>query len=267
MNITKSNNQYYAAFIESRVVAFINKEDYILPELIKEFPFTKSELEEMEQDALAIANIINGQKAQWIGRDCSSKNGDILVDRRTIELKYVAGGTGTYLNSSLAYFSDELNFTSFKEYTHNFICPYLEKYFGDKVYENFSPVSQEESKDFRTNYKLEYNELVKIDKDMRKIYTADLYQFLVSNPQKLNQFLSAAISKEVSNKSAPNELLIFNHANKSYKLFSQEEILKKIKNKTIKNAGLSLVFDEFRVAIGWQNGSGLNNPTFRVFLK
>ena len=40
-----------------------------------------------------------------------------------------------------------------------------------------------------------------------------------------------------------------------------------IENKTIKNAGLSLVFDNFRVAIGWQNGNGLNNPTFRVFLK
>jgi hypothetical protein len=267
MNIKKENNQYYAVFVESRVVAFINNEDYVMPSIIKDFPFTEEEIEEMTSDAMFIAKMIGGTQATWTGRECSNQSGDIIVDGRVIELKYVSCGNGTYFNSSLAYFSDALGFTSFTDYTHKFICPFLEKYFGSKVYDNFSPVTQEESKSFRHSMPKEYEELTKLDKEMRRKYVSDLYTFLISNPEKLNQFLSEAISKNASNKTIPNELFIFNHATKKYIIFSKEEITKKIKSKEIKNKGLSLVFDEFRVAIAWQNGTGLNNPTFRVFLK
>jgi hypothetical protein len=267
MNFSKANNQYYAAYIESRVVAYINKEEYKLPSFLEGFEFSDAELAEMDSDAKAIAESVGGIQAQWTGRECSTESCDLIVDGREIELKYVSCGTGTYLNSSLSYFSDKLGFVPFTDYTHKTICHFLEKYFGEKVYSNFSPVSQKESSDFQHYQPELYEQLKKIDKTMRKQYVSDLYNFLIKNPQKLNTFITDVITKSISGKEAPEELIIFNHETKAILKYSKLDIERKIKNKTIKNAGLSLVFDEFRVAIGWQNGTGLNNPTLRVFIK
>jgi hypothetical protein len=267
MNFKKEHNQYYATFIESRIVAYINQEKYIKPDLIKDFLFSAEEIAEMEADALTIAKAINGKEAVWVGRNTANEDCDIIVDGRKIEIKYVGSGSGTYLNTSLSYFSDRLDFIPFTEYTHKTICPYLEQYFGEKVYNNFSPVSMAESKEFRHERPTEYEALQKIDKTMRKQYVKDLYNYLISNPILLNTFVSDIISKNVGNKKAPESLIVFNHETKEIKVFSEKEIKDKIQNKTIKNAGLSLAFDGFRVAIGWQNGNGLNNPTLRVFLK
>ena len=267
MNFSKSNNQYYGAYIESRIAAYINNVEYILPELIQDFPFSDSDIETMDADAKQIANYIGGAHAIWTGRECNNADCDLIVDGRKIEIKYVSCGAGTYLNSSLSYFTERLGFTPFTEYSHTTICPFLEQYFGDKVYKNFSPVSNAESKDFRHNHNDLYKQLQVIDKAMRKQYTSDLYNFLISNPQKLNIFISDILSKNVGNKKAPEELIVFNHETKTIRSFTEAEIKSKIKTKSIKNAGLSLKFDEFSVAIGWQNGLGLNNPTLRVFLK
>lgn len=267
MNFTKANNQYYSAYIESRVTSYINNETYERPALIETFDFTPAEIAEMDNDAKIIAESIGGTRAIWVGRECSTANCDLIVDGREIELKYVSTGKGTYLNSSLKYFSDNLGFTPFTEYTHATICPYLEKYFGDNVYKNFSPVSMEESERFRHGHPDAYNELIQIDKLMRRQYVADLYDFLIANPQKLNTFISDAITKEIGGKQMPEEMIVFNHEKKTISSYSAEGIVDKMKHKSFKNAGLSLVFDDFRVAIGWQNGTGLNNPTLRVFIK
>lgn len=268
MDIKKENNQYYAEYIESKVTALINKENYILPDCLKDFSFTQDEIEEMDSDAEKIASYIKGHKAIWVGRQCGNEKCDIIVDQiRQIELKYVGSGTGTYLNASLSYFSDKLGFTSFTEYTHKTICPILEKEYGKSVYETFSPVSMATSKDIRHNKTELYEQITKLDKEMRKQYVNDLFNYLKSNPDKLTLFITDCITKNINNKSTPSELIIFNHNTKKIICYSKDTILEKIKNKEIKNAGLSLVFDNFRVSIGWQNGNGLNNPTFRVFLK
>lgn len=265
MNFKKEHNQYYAAFVESRVAAYINQEEYSLPDLIKDFSFSPEEIAEMEADALVIAKEIGGEKAVWVGRSTSNEDCDIIVDGRRVEIKYVSMGKGTYLNTSLAYFSDKLGFTPFTDYTHKTICPYLEKFFGNGVYKNFSPVSREESSLFQDRD--EYKELQKIDKVMRKEYVENLYNFLISNPDKLKLFMADIVSKNVSNKEMPEEVVIFNHIKKEFMSFTKEDIIKKINSKTIKKTSLGLVLDGFRVQIGWQNGTGLNNPTLRVFLK
>lgn len=265
MNFSKENNQYYGAFIESRVVAYINKEEYVRPELIANFNFPNEDIIEMNNDAKMIADYIGGDRATWVGRSTSNENCDIIVDGRKIEIKYVSMGTGTYLNSSLTYFSDRLGFTPFTDYTHRTICPYLEKFFGSKVYKNISPVSKEESSIFQS--RKEYEELVKIDKAMRKEYVDNLYNFLTTNPDKLKLFITDIISKNASNKETPEEVVIFNHKVKEFMSFTKEDIIKKINSKTIKKTPLGLVLDGFRVQISWQNGTGLNNPTLRVFLK
>lgn len=268
MNIKRENNQYYAEYIESKVVSLINKDEYILPECLINFTFTKEEIIELNSDAVLIASCIGGNTAEWVGRHCGNEKCDIIVDgSREIELKYVGSGIGTYLNTSLSYFSDKLGFIPFTEYTHKAICPLLEMEYGTGVYETFSPVSMAISKEIRHNKPELYAQIVNADKVMRRQYVNDLFCYLKDNPDKITQFITDCITKNINNKSTPSELVVFNHCTKQILCYNQDTIMKKIENKTIKNAGLSLVFDNFRVAIGWQNGNGLNNPTFRVFLK
>lgn len=268
MNIQKENNQYYAEYIESKVVSLINGTSYELPQCLENFTFASDEIIEMNQDAKQIADYIDGNSAIWVGRHCGNEKCDIIVDQnRFIELKYVSCGTGTYLNSSLSYFSDRLGFTPFTEYTHKTICPILEAIYGGSVYTGISPVSMATSKEIRHNNEALYEQIKEVDKEMRKKYVADLFNFFQANPDKLTIFITDCITKNVNNKSTPSELVVFNHNSKELICYSRDTILQKIQNKEIKNAGLSLVFDNFRVQIGWQNGSGLNNPTFRVFLK
>lgn len=267
MKIEKENNQYYAEYIESRVVSLINKEDYILPDCLQNFLFPVEDLEEMNKDAEKIAKTLGGKTAIWVGRSCGNEKCDILIDDHEVELKYVSCGSGTYLNSSLSYFSDRLGFTSFKDYTSKELLPFLKNYFGDGVYNNLSPVSIEQSKEIRHNQPDLYKQIQKIDKETRKDYVNDLYNFLISNPDKMISFVNDCITKNVGNKHTPEVLFIFNHETKKITVYSKEEIERKVKNTSIKKTSLGLVFDNFRVAIGWQNGNGLNNPTFRVFLK
>ena len=265
MNFEKANNQYYAMYIESKVVSLINK----TPHLVEiNFSFSDEDIQEMNNDAQKIVDFLQGEKAVWVGRQCGNEKCDIIIDgERQVELKYVSCGNGTYLNSSLEYFSSKLGFTPFTEYTHKYICPILEPIYGDKVYKNFSPVTMQESKDIRHGQKELYALVQNADKEMRKKYVEDLYNFLIQNPDKCIIFISDMINKNVNNKYTPDELVIFNHITKEIKTFSKEEIKKLIKNKNIKKNALGLVFDGFRVQIGWQNGNGLNNPTLRVFLK
>ena len=135
MKIEKKNNQYYGQFIEEAINSIINQTK------IKNntnFLFTNEEIEEMVQDAKNIAREIQGKQSVYIGRNTEKENCDLIVDGRQIEIKYVSLGNGTYLNTSVNYFSNRLGFTDFKEYTSKKLLPFLEKYYGENVYKNLS---------------------------------------------------------------------------------------------------------------------------------
>lgn len=268
MEIKKENNQFYAEYIESRITSYINKEEYFLPNCLSEFVFSEQDLKEMDEDARLISQFLQGDKAIWVGRHCGNEKCDIIINgTRQVEIKYVSSGAGTYLNASLKYFSDRLGFVPFTEYTHKTICPLLEEEYGEEVYKNFSPVTISESKNIRHNKTALYKKIKEADKQMRQEYVTDLFNFFNQNPEKLTIFIADCITKNINNKDTPDELVIFNHQTKEITYYTKETILQKIKNKTIRKTNLGFVFDGFRVSIGWQNGNGLNNPTFRVFLK
>ena len=262
MNIQKANNQDYGQYIEENLVNFINKIPF---ENNTGFSFSEEELVEMDKDIELLGQTITGTQAEYVGRATKKANCDLYVDGKAVEIKYVSEGTGTYYNTSLAYLSNELGFTSFLEYTHKWICPLLETFFGKTVYDNFSPVSMADSKAFQNTK--EYKELQKLDKAMRAEYVTDLYQFLNQHPEKWIQFVSDMVSKGSSNKTPPDILAIFNHRKKTVRVFSKDDILNSGTTKLVKKNSLGFSFDSFTVQIGWQNGSGLNNPTLRVFLK
>lgn len=268
MKISKPKNQYYAAYIESRVVSYINNEEYVLPPLIEDFPFSTLEIAEMDSDAKMIADYIGGTSAEWVGRSCFTANCDIIVDGREIEIKYVSKGNGTYFSTPWSYFNKVLNFTPFTEYTHTTICPYLENYFGKNVYKNLSPVSQSASSVFRKTEIEAYKRLIEIDTEMRKRYVTDLYNFFTSNPDKLRVFVHDMLTKDKSGKLPPQEMVVFTHEDKKIRKFTREEIeeMAESADMNFDKTDLGFKFNRFRVAISWQNGTGLNNPTIRIYL-
>ena len=264
MKITKSNNQYYGKYFERAICSVINNEPFVN---LTNFNFPPEDIEKMNSDAKICSNIFNAKNALWIGNYTSTQSGDILLDGKNVEIKYVSGGKGTYLNTSLEYFSSILGFVSYKEYMKPEVYPFLEPFFGKKIYDNISPVSQQQSKDFRKNFKKEYEILVKLDKKARTKYVSDLYEFLLNNPEKLSRFISDCISKEISNKTAPYCLVIFNYNTQKVEIINKATIEDLKNNKIFTKNNLSLNFGNFRASIGWQNGAGLNNPTIRVFIK
>jgi hypothetical protein len=264
MKIDKENNQYYGQFIEEAINSIINQTEI---KNTTNFFFTDEEIEEMTQDAKDIAREAQGHRSVYVGRNTGKENCDLIVDGREIEIKYVSLGNGTYLNTSVNYFHNRFGFTDFKEYTSKELLPFLEKYYGESVYKNLSPVSMEQSKEIRHNNPDLYRQIQQIDKVMRKEYVSDLYNFFCNNLDKLQIFISDMINKNIGNKRLFDEMIVFNHSTKQIKHYSKEFLQKYIQNKKFKNTGLGMSFDGFRIQIGWQNGSGLNNPTLRVFIK
>ena len=235
MKIDKENNQYYGQFIEEAINSIINQTEI---KNTTNFFFTDEEIEEMTQDAKDIAREIQGHLSVYVGRNTEKENCDLIVDGREIEIKYVSLGNGTYLNTSVNYFHNRFGFTDFKDYTSKELLPFLEKYYGESVYKNLSPVSMEQSKEIRHNNPDLYRQIQQIDKVMRKEYVSDLYNFFCNNLDKLQIFISDMINKNIGNKRLFDEMIVFNHSTKQIKHYSKEFLQKYIQNKKFKNTDL-----------------------------
>ena len=68
-----------------------------------------------------------------------------------------------------------------------------------------------------------------------------------------------------SQKNLFGDIIIFNYETKKITEFKWEEIFNS-PDIYIKTTDKGFTINNIRIAIGWQNGNGLNNPTLRVFL-
>lgn len=264
----KADNQYYGKLFESAIVAQINKEDLIYKE---NYEFSEEDLKQIMEEAKIVADYLGDNKADYIGDKTSTASGDILLnDCEVIEIKRVSAGSGTYFNTSVHYFS-KFGF-NFNDYMSRFgLYDALEENFGQKVRisrTNKSPVSQPNSSLIRHNFSSLYEEkILPIDTKMRKAFVEDLAKYFTVNIESLNQFVNDMLNKatDSSSKTAPDRLIVFNY-NKGR---VNEIDLTKYANQelTITATDKGIVIGALRIAIGWQNGNGLNNPTIRVFLE
>ena len=267
----KENNQYYGKYFECCVVNQINKED---KDLYKEnyCDFSTEEKEDIQKDAMAVAQYLNANKAEYTGNLTGSAKGDVFLPdtNEFIELKYVSFGKGTYWNTSLSYF-EKFNF-NFQEYLCNFgLISLLKECFGSQVSvkdKNKSPVSAADSSFIRHNHSDLYKEkIVPLDEEIRKKFVKDLVAFFSENEEATRQFLADILIKNslTSQKGKPDRLIIFNYETKKITEFKWEEIFNS-PDIYIKTTDKGFTINNIRIAIGWQNGNGLNNPTLRVFL-
>ena len=264
MKIARNDNQYYGRYIERGVADYSNN----LPIHNHEgFPFPVEHIETMNVDVRIIADYLNAESIQYIGNHTANENGDLVVDGEVVELKYADGSLGTYFNTSTE-FIKHIGFTTFSEYLK------AEGYYDELTnigveinINNVSPVSMSVSKDIRHNNPELYRQIVAVEKSYRLNYVMSLYQFLIENNEARLRFVRNLITKEASNKNMPDRLIVFNHVNKWIREFNKQDILTRLDNNDLSVSGGTIKMYGVHFTIAWQNGTGLNNPTIRVFLE
>lgn len=273
---TKSDNQYFGKYFERAIVEKINQTGIIVdPTQYSDtngYNFSDNEIKYLNEEAKQVGEYI-GHTLHSIhtGNHTSIESGDIrLEDNTIIEVKRVSGGTGTYHNTSIYYFI-AFGF-DFRTYMEKFqLRETIQKFFPEVSvsYKNKNPVTQAESSYIRHSTKNGYDEIKVLDEKMRKQFVEDLVQFFRENPEKAKIFYTdMALKKKIRQDtySYSDRFIIFN-----YKKNTINEIdLNKIKSnpdETIRANDLGFCIGDLRFQIGWQNGSGLNNPTIRVFIK
>lgn len=266
---SRSTNQYYGKYRECCVVAHLNNTEV---EYYEDYNFSIEEKEKMFEESKLIASYIGDHTALYTGNHTSSESGDIILDNgETIEIKCVSAGTGTYYNTSIYYF-EKFGF-NFKEYMEKYgLYDVLENNFKDicKISrKNNSPVSQANSSKIRHNYEEIYNaNIIPVDKEVRNNFIKDLIEYFSKNTDKLYQFVLDMLEKNTmtSKKTAPDRLIVLNYTKKIVKEINLKSFTENISTE-IKTTDKGFIIGNVRIAIGWQNGNGLNNPTIRVFLE
>lgn len=252
MKITKAVAQYYSSFVEQAVCGISGDTSNI----------SSRHIPELLEDAKRICEALPFPVCEYIGDHASKENGDFKDELGNVyELKY-GTGVGTWYNTSMRY-GETLGFTSFIDYQGDYRS-IIEKN-GYNTLSGISPVSLAVSKEIRMVVPL-YEEIKRMEKPARDRYVSDLYDFLTNTSQK-TRFVSDLISKCNSGKSLADYLVLFNYVNKTVLVLNIKDIAiapdgeLRIKSKTTLSTG------RFDFTFAWQNGTGLNNPTIRVFLR
>lgn len=264
MRISKTNNRHYGQYFEQAVESTINKTEI---ENKTGFDFPADHIQLMNSHATKMGEYFSAQKAERVGEKTSLESCDIKIDGQEVELKYVGGGSGTYFNTSMEYVTT-LGFVSYHEFlVHTGYLEKLQNTFGDMVsLTNTSPVSNANSSYIRHNYTDAYQKFSAWETKIRTVYVKKLYEFLNKNPQARAKFISDMITKNASGKHIPDRLVVFNHNTEEIVEFTKENLTDMKNNDIIELSGVSIKFGSTRVTFAWQNGTGLNNPTIRVFV-
>ena len=206
------------------------------------------------------------RSVEHIGKQVKNANADIKINGLNIEVKYVSGGTGTYWNTSMDAVTDFFGLESYPKNHIKEVRDFLYPFFGDSVYRNVSPVTLEQSHEFRHNHKDKYEQLKRVEFLCRDRYVHYLAHFFGTHPDKVVQLYDMILSKGASNKQAPDYLFVYNYDTKCYRFCSKEDLVSKSIEFNFTESQLGFIIGNFRVAVAWQNGTGLNNPTIRCFL-
>lgn len=262
LDITKKNNQYYGQYIEEAVVAIINNQPIV--NNVKDFTFQEWEIDIMNEDATIIATYLNASSAEYTGRQTSLASCDIIANNKEIELKY-SKDNGTYYNTSITYF-DQFGLIPFKQYMIDYgVLSFLATFFGDKVYNNISPVSAKEGSVWSKENPEAYKQLIAIEAKARDAYVTQVFEYLTEDKSRVKYFAQQMLTKESSGKHTPDSVIIYHYNTDELIEFTKDEILA-MANSPMTRSGYTFKFNGFHTTIAWQNGTGLNNPTIRVYL-
>lgn len=261
MERTKANNQYFGKAFEILVVETLTGKT---PEnsVLEKF----SDLSEIRADVNNFLTTFGNHKnVEWCGNHTKSAVCDLIADGKHIELKYTSSGNGTYYNTTI-YQMIEYGF-DYRDYMN-----YFALYEGIATIPNISinkkagsPVSVEDSLYIRNNFPNEYDFISGIEKRCREKFVNDLFDYFSQNFNVFIDFLNKMLRKETKN-GLPDTIYIYNYKKKETKVLEIDKILTISQHLELKKTTNSLKYGNIRIAFGWQNGNGLNNPTIRIFI-
>jgi hypothetical protein len=270
MKIKKAENQYYSKYFELKITSIILKcqvEDLENFKQIKDFNFSQEEINEMDSDAALLVDTYfkSSKTAVHTGTNTSLSNSDIIIDGEQIEIKYVESGSGTYYNTTINYLQ-KLNFINFNEfYKNKGYYQFLESLDLKPNILNTSPFTQAEGINIMKSKDL-YKKIQEKDKVIRAMYVDELFKFLLQNDEARNKMAYDMISKNESNKDIVDKIIVYNYDTKNLTCVTKDDLISKISSNIKKSGKYSIIFGNYKVTIAWQNGTGLNNPTIRVFI-
>lgn len=261
-NHSKDQNDIFGETFEKKLVRVLGgkiklskKEEELIPD------------EEALEAAKAIRSKFKRIKnVEHVGPQVKNANGDIMVNGKAVEVKYVGSGHGTYWNTSIEMFPKMFGL---KSYTKDFLKPlrdYLSQFFGDSVYNNTSPCTMEQSHEIRHNMPDVFEEVRNIEIPLRRKYVKYLINFFKNNPDEACNLYNIIVSKAASNKATPDYYLIYNYNKNEAEIFEANDLISMDTEFKGKEDVVTFIVGNFRVVLGWQNGTGLCNPTVRAFI-
>ena len=260
---SRSDNQYFGKYFENAICCTINNEKYFNP---TDYNFSTEEIEQLQKEAKIVADYLNGKTAIWSGNETKNSNCDLIVDDQNIEIKRVSQGNGTYFNTSIYYFK-KFGF-DFKDYLEKYgVYDAIEKIGYTPNKKNNSPVNQKISSEIRHKHTEEYNKYVlPADEKARAYFQKDIIDYFNNNPNEALEFFVNMLDKETETiqKGKPDRIIVFNYSKQTIYELNVNDFYKKSINLT--STEKSIIINNIRFALSWQNGIGLNNPTIRVFL-
>lgn len=272
MIIQKQNNQYYSSYSEENLCNYINSNyDISKCSFINStgFNFPEADIKELNEDVYTCGNLIKNKfhfnKAVWCGKQTMLSDCDMIVnDDIHVELKFINGeGSGTYYNGSLSGFFDGPLSINFKEIYKPYYVS-LGQLLGQPVsLENNSPVDFAMSKQIRANETL-YKKIQNMEKPYRAEYLKAILDIIEKNADKRAEIYFAALNKGNKN-SIPQMILCFNRKNKTLKNFSIDSLKQNPIN--LRSTKTGFILGDLRFQLGWQNGTGLANPSVRIFIQ
>lgn len=274
---SRSDNQAYAGRAFERCMSFIAngidlKNPYPQHISQEDFNTIANDAETLydywEDNIDYIDNII------WTGSYTGSTSSDLLINGKMVELKYVKNkSSGTWINTTINAFNDGYKFPKrYNFYMQEYnVYDALEKEIGKRSVnrKNASPVSMNTASSIMKNRPEFYEEYQQIELEARMAYTYDVVMHLESHPDMLEKFCQDIASKAIcGDKKTPDYLVEFAHGTKTITVYTKEQLEKMLGDHQIKYTEDQCQFyiGKFRCAVAWKNGTGLYNPTLKIYV-
>lgn len=267
----RSNNKFYCDQLETNVVNLLQGKPYQNYFNLTGLTLTDA-ISETERISDAIKNFcklanIKIKTVERIGQFTTTEDGDIKINGvLTVELKSTADDSfGTHYNATIDCIKNILpDFPTYEDFLleHGFYekLPTITKIPFTKGRTIFDKAHR------RLLSSRERSQIKELESPICELYVSKVFDE-IKRLHKEEQFMNYFLQK--GNRKHLPDVLIASHRNaKTISTYKKEDLQSLRSSGKIRKVGKSIVFPGVcRIQFGWQNGTGLDNPTIRTFLQ
>ena len=273
----RAKNQDYAIAFENEVANILGAKNRISNSIV----LPQNERDVLKGHAICVAHHIQGLFGTdtdyiYCGRQTSNALGDFMTsDGKSIELKYVYGNTsGTYHNTSIDYFQSLCMFSYHNWLEHFGYMEWLQSVIPDDIDINCnanSPLKYSDASKLRNEYPSIARLISNHELPIRRLYTSYVSTYIDAFSLEgivISDMINKKKTSDGQYKGISDVIVVCNSKTGDIRTIDKDDLIAKTSdNYKMHVTDTSIVFDGLmRLAIGWQNGNGMNNPTIRAFL-